>query len=139
MDTVNDNLRRGKHVVYDNHAHVVLVTKYRSNVLTNDMLKSLEGYMQNICLRAGATLDEFNGEDDHVHLVISFPPHVRMSDLVNSLKGVSARLLRRDYGDEIKRRCSGTHLWSPSYYMATTGGVSLDVVRKYVQNQKRPS
>ena len=138
MTNVND-IRKGRHVVYDNHAHLVFVTKYRLGVFDGRMLQSLEGYMRVVCEKAGCTLDEFNGEADHVHLVVSFPPQARISDLVNSLKGVSARLLRRDYGDEVKAKCARDHLWSPSYYVATTGGVSLDVIKAYVQNQNRPS
>ena len=96
MDKTND-IRKGRHCVYDLHAHLVFVTKYRHDVFTGEHLTALEHVFADVCRSFDCQLEEFNGETDHVHLLISFPPTVELSRLVNSLKGVSSRIMRRDY------------------------------------------
>ena len=120
MDKTND-IRKGRHCVYDLHAHLVFVTKYRHDVFADEHLK------------------EFNGETDHVHLLVSFPPTVELSRLVNSLKGVSSRYLRRDYPELAQHYWRAQRLWSPSYYAGTAGGAPLDTLKRYIENQNRPA
>lgn len=98
MDKTND-IRKGRHCVYDLHAHLVFVTKYRHDVFTDEHLKALERIFSDVCASFDCRLEEFNGETDHVHLLISFPPTVELSRLVNSLKGVSSRYMRGGMGD----------------------------------------
>jgi putative transposase len=86
----------------------------------------------------GAELTEFNGEADHVHLLVHYPPKVALSRLVDSLKGVSARRLRQEFPDHIRRYLWGDHFWSPSYFAASAGGAPLKVIKEYIENQKRP-
>ena len=93
----NDDIRKGRHCVYDLHVHLVFVTKYRHDVFTSEHLTALEHVFADVCRSFDCRLEEFNGETDHVHLLISFPPTVELSRLVNSLKGVSSRIMRRDY------------------------------------------
>lgn len=131
----NDDLRHGRTCVYNLYAHLVFVTKYRRNVLTHDMLTDMETIMRDVCQDFDATLMEFNGEDDHVHLLVSYPPKVALSTLVNSLKGVSSRRLRAKYDIKTHRN----HLWSPSYYAASSGGASLETPKQYIQQQRRPN
>ena len=126
--------RRGRHVVSALHVHLVFVTKYRRNVLTGEMIDYLADVFGKVCDDFGATLAECNGEDDHVHLLIEYPPKVTVSALVNSLKGVSARRLRQRY----RVRTHREHLWSPSYFAASCGGAPLSIIRAYVENQRRP-
>ena len=135
----NDIVRRGRHAVWDCHAHLVFVTKYRRGVLTGQILEDCEKVMRKVCDDFGVSLDEFNGEDDHVHLLVRFPATVQLSRLVNSLKGVSSRHLRRDHAEHISRFLWNGHLWSRSYYCGTAGGAPLSVVAEYVQSQRRPS
>ena len=92
----NDDIRKGRHCVYDLHVHLVFVTKYRHDVFTSEHLTALEHVFADVCRSFDCRLEEFNGETDHVHLLISFPPTVELSRLVNSLKGVSSRIMRRD-------------------------------------------
>lgn len=101
----NTDIRRGRHAVWDLHVHLVFITKYRSNVFTHDMLTACENIIREVCESFGATLDEFNGETDHVHLLVRYPATVTVSKLVNSLKGVSSRMLRREFEAEITRFC----------------------------------
>lgn len=85
-----------------------------------------------------AKLVECNGEKDHVHLLVEYPPKLQLSRLVNSLKGVSARLLKKKAYPEILSNLWGKHLWSRSYYVGICGGVTLDVIKKYIKDQGRP-
>ena len=91
-----------------------------------------------LCGDFRAELTEFNGERDHVHLLVRYPPQVALSKLVGSLKGVSARLLRKEYPDHIHKYLWGDHFWSPSYFAASAGGAPLQIVKEYIENQKRP-
>ena len=132
---MDDQLRHGRTCVYNLQAHLVFVTKYRRGVLTRPMLEDMETIMRSVCTDFDATLIEFNGEDDHVHLLVSYPPKVALSTLINSLKGVSSRRLRSKY--DIKTHCN--HLWSPSYYAASSGGAPLETLKQYIQQQRRPN
>src|SRR5579885_3506024 len=95
--------RRGRHVVSALHVHLVFVTKYRRGVLDADMLTCCEDAMRKVCGDFGAELCEFNGEDDHVHLLVEYPAKVAVSVLVNSLKGVAARRLRSEFTGRVNR------------------------------------
>lgn len=130
--------RRGRSVVSLLHVHLVFVTKYRRGVLTDELLTRCEEVMRNVCRDFEATLVEFNGEHDHVHLLIEYPPKVAISKLVNSLKGVSARKLRDEFRYWINQHSMNGHLWSPSYFAASCGGAPLSVVKQYIENQRRP-
>lgn len=130
--------RQGRHALWDCHAHLVFVTKYRRGVLDDEMLTSCEATMRSVCADFGCDLVEFNGEDDHVHLMIRFPATVQLSKLVNSLKGVSSRYLRRDFSERITPKLWNGHLWSRSYYCGTAGGAPLSVIAEYIKSQRRP-
>src|SRR4051812_39052747 len=92
----NPDLRRGRHVVFTLHVHLVFVTKYRRGVFDEAMLTRCEEIMRDVCQSFEAELREFNGEGDHVHLLVHYPPKVALSKLVNGLKGVSSRYLRQE-------------------------------------------
>lgn len=117
---------------------MVFVTKYRRGVLNDDMLALCETTMREVCDNFEARLIEFNGEEDHVHLLIEYPPKVAISKLVNSLKGVSARRLRYEFTGRVNRHSMNGHLWSPSYFAASCGGAPISIVRQYIEQQQRP-
>jgi len=127
--------RTGRHVVFDLHVHLVFVTKYRRKVLDANALICLEKIFKEVCEDFDADLVECNGEDDHVQLLVVYPPKVQLSKLVNSLKGVSSRLLRKERLDLVARYYKGA-LWSPSYFAGSCGGAPLEVVKQYIQQQK---
>ena len=134
--TQETDYRRGRHCVFAIHAHLVFVTKYRRGVFRQGHLDSLHRILADVCKDFDAELIEFNGERDHVHLLINYPPKVALSALVNSLKGVSSRLLRKEFGDFhpwLKRR--GV-LWSPSYFAASCGGAPIEILRQYIEQQQ---
>ena len=82
---------------------------------------------------------EFEGEKDHVHLLVNYPPKVSISKLVNSLKGVSARLLRKKGYPTIVKYLWGRNLWSPSYFAASCGGAPISIIKQYIDGQNTPS
>ena len=79
-----------------------------------------------------------DGEADHVHLLVSMPPKAAPAKLVNSLKGVSSRHLRRRKFAEVRQALWGDHFWSPSYFVASTGGATLAKVKTYIRQQRMP-
>lgn len=131
----NNDYRRGRHVVSAIHVHLVFVTKYRRKVFEAEHIDFLEGVFRSVCEDLGAMLVEFNGEQEHVHLLVEYPPSLSVSTLVNSLKGVSSRMLRKNYTVRTHRN----HLWSPSYFAASCGGAPIDILRTYIENQRTPS
>ena len=114
--------------------HLVFVTKYRRGVLTDEHLAALRGVFTSVCADFGAELVEMDGEDDHIHLLVAYPPRVAVARLVNSLKGVSARRLRQRY----RVRTHREHLWSPSYFAASAGGAPLETPKAYIRQQRTP-
>ncbi len=134
----DDEIRKGRHCVFDLHAHLVFVTKYRHPVFTGEHLDRFETIMRDVCESFGCRLEEFNGETDHVHLLVSFPPTVQLSHLVNSLKGVSSRYMRRDYPELAQHYWKAKRLWSGSYYAGTNDGTPPETLKQYIQNQNQP-
>lgn len=101
--------RTGRHCVFNLHVHLVFVTKYRRSVFDADAIERLRTMFTKVCADFEARLTEMDGEDDHVHLLIDYPPKVSVSALVNSLKGASSRRLRRerpDMGGALLERCA---------------------------------
>ncbi|MGW6792656.1 IS200/IS605 family transposase [Streptomyces chartreusis] len=137
MSTEGD-YRRGRHMVSAMPVHLVFVTKYRRGVFNDEMLDVCEATMRKVCEDFEAELVEFNGETDHLHLLVHYPPKVAVSGLVNSLKGVSARILRRDFTGPTNYALMHGHFWSSSYFAASCGGAPLTVVRQYIEQQCRP-
>jgi putative transposase len=136
--SVETEYRRGRYVVSAMHVHLVFVTKYRRGVFTDDMLTRCGEIMRDVCRSFEAELTEFDGETDHVHLLVHYPPKVSVSGLVNSLKGVSSRYLRAEYTGTASQAITHGHLWSPSYLAASCGGAPSGIIREYIQNQQRP-
>ena len=136
---MQDEVRIGRSVVYALSVHLVFVTKYRRGAITDRVREHLRATCADVCSKMGAELREFDGEDDHVHLLVNYPPKLAISRLVNSLKLVSARLLRKRNLPEVRRKLRGAHFWTPSYYAGTCGGASLTTVKRYIQAQRLPT
>jgi REP-associated tyrosine transposase len=133
------DIRTGRHRVFILHVHLVFVTKYRHPVFTAQHLERMEEIMRDVCADFGAELAEFNGEAEHVHLLVNFPPAVAVSRLVNSLKGVSSRRLRQEFPDLRRHYWRANRLWSGSYFAGSAGGAPISVLRQYIEQQNRPS
>ena len=131
-------IRTGRHCVFMLHVHLVFVTKYRRGVFTKEVIEDLRGIFAKVCTDFEAELVEFDGEDDHVHLLVNYPPKVAVSKLVNSLKGVSSYLIRKKNYPSVQNKLWGSALWSPSYFAGSCGGAPIEVIRKYIEQQQTP-
>lgn len=134
----NNEIRHGRHCKFLMHIHLVFVTKYRCEVFTKAILDELHPIFTSVCTDFEAKLVEFDGEEDHVHLLVNYPPKVAVSKLVNSLKGVSSHLIRKK-DPSIRKKLWGGALWSPSYFAGSCGGAPISVIRQYIEQQKTPN
>ena len=126
---------RDRNSVSSLQAHLVFVTKYRRKVLTQESLRLLEESFQGVAKKMDFEVLEFNGETDHIHLLIVYPPKWSISQIVNALKGVSSR----KYGQaKFPKPYGKTALWSPIYFVSGVGGAPLKVLVAYIQNQEKP-
>jgi putative transposase len=131
--------RRGRHCLTQLHVHLVFVTKYRRGVFNEAILEDLKRIFKSVCEDFECELKECNGEDDHVHLLVEYPTKVSIARLVNSLKGVSSRLIRQANHPSIRSKLWGGALWSSSYFAASCGGAPLAIIRQYIEQQRAPS
>jgi putative transposase len=132
---VKHQYRRERHSVTDLKMHLVCVTKYREAVLTDESLTLIESSFREVAMKMNFQVLEFNGESDHVHALLEYPPKLSVSQIVNALKGVSSRR----YGQAGLKKPKGDNaLWSPSYSAGSVGGAPLEVLIEYVRNQSRP-
>lgn len=132
------NLRRGRTCVFALHAHLVFVTKYRKNIFTKPHIETLRHVFQNVCNDFDVQLVEIDGERDHIHLLVNYPPKIALSRLINSSKGVSSRMLKKEF-PEIVQNYWGNALWSPSYFASSCGGAPLEIVKQHIRQQTTPS
>ena len=134
----NDSeIRHGRNCVFLMHVHWVFVTKYRREVFTHKaILDDLHTIFSNVCADFEAELVEFDGEDGHVHLLVNYPPKVAVTALVNSLKGVSSRLIRKKNYPSIRRKLWGGALWSPSCFAGSCGGAPVALILQYIEQQQ---
>ena len=132
------DLRRGRHVVFNLHVHLVFVAKYRRKVFTKEIFDDMRQIFESVCTDFEAQLVEFDGENDHVHLLVNYQPKVSISKLVNSLKGVSSRMIRQKNYPSIREKLWGGALWSPSYFAGSCGGAPISIIRQYIEQQNTP-
>lgn len=133
----DNDIRQGRYCVFKMHVHWVFLAKYRRKVFDGDAIERLREIFTRVCLDFESQRVEMDGEHDHVHLLVEYPPKVAVSSLVNSLKGVSSRLLRKDRPDIQSRYWKGV-LWSPSYFASSCGGAPIAIVRQYIEQQQTP-
>lgn len=134
---MTQELRRGRHCVFELNVYLVFVTKYRRSIFTEEHLDAIEAAAAKVCTDFGAHLREFNGERNHVHLLVSYPPKVAVSSLVNSLKGVTSRRLRSMF-PEVEASYYKGQLWSPSYFAASCGGAPLEKTQGIHRRSESP-
>ena len=132
-------LKSTRHAKYLLHAHIVFTPKYRKKIFKKEHLEVMREVFENICNMNDSTLEEFDGESDHVHLLITYPPRIALSTLVNSLKGVSSRILRQKF-KVFQKEYWGENvaLWSRSYFVASVGGAPIEILKEYIEQQKTP-
>ena len=135
----NQEIKQLNHSVFLIHAHLILVTKYRKKCISPRILERLRIIFKHLCENWECELLEFNAEPDHCHLLLSLNPKVQPSKLVNNFKTVSSRRLRKEFNEEISKFLWKDSFWSNSYCFVSTGGATLEVIKKYIQSQDKDS
>jgi len=133
-----ENYRRSSHTVYDIKFHIVWITKYRKPILRGDIAKRLRDLIREICKANDVEIIKGHISRDHVHIFVSVPPHISVSQLVKSIKGKSSRKMMMEY-KELNRAFWGRHMWARGYFAASSGNVTDDVIMKYIEQQGQES
>lgn len=129
---------KNRHSCYKLTYHLVVITKYRHPVINEVVKKRLiEIITETLETNWKCHLIEINGTEDHLHLLFDAPPQVQLSKLVNNLKTVSSRLIRKEFSEHLKPYYWKPYFWSNSYLILTTGGATLDIVKSYIENQDK--
>jgi len=133
---MSTQLRLERHSATDLKIHLVCITKYRRPVFVAKSLVLIEESFREVARKMNFQILEFNGEADHIHVLIEYPPKLSVSSIVNALKGVSSRR----YGQAGYPKPYGKDaLWSPSYFVSSVGGAPIEVLKQYIKNQEKPS
>jgi putative transposase len=130
-----ENVTTNRNCVYQTAYHLVWCPKYRHDILTGEVAKALEELLDQVCSERKWTILAREVQPDHIHLFLSIPPSVAVSDAVKILKGTTGRRLFVRF-PVLKKRLWGGHLWSPSYYVGTAGHVSADTIKKYIERSE---
>lgn len=130
-------IKSGRGYVYSIQYHIVWCVKYRHRIITPEIEKSLIKILQKIASDNEFLINEINTDLDHIHLLIDCKPQHYIPNIIKALKGVSARLLMLEYGDKLKEKLWGGHLWNPSYFIATVSENTEEQIRNYIKNQKQ--
>jgi putative transposase len=131
------NVIKGRGYVYSLQYHVVWCVKYRHKIITGSVEEYLEILIRNIADDNNITIIGYNSDLDHIHMLIECTPQHYIPDMIKALKGASARLLFKKFGNDLKSQLWGGHLWNPSYFISTVSENSEEQIRDYIQSQKR--
>ncbi|WP_121641060.1 IS200/IS605 family transposase [Virgibacillus sp. Bac330] len=129
-----EGYRKNSHAVYDIKYHVIWVTKYRYKVLGRHKAVRVRDLIRQGCEARGITILQGSVGKDHVHLLLSCPPSIAPSKILQYLKGRSSRLLQDEF-PKLKKKYWGQHLWARGYFCATVGTVTEEIIRNYIANQ----
>ncbi len=127
--------RQGSHTQYDLQYHIVWTTKYRYKVLNGKVAERLRELIRQGCEAKSITIIQGSIGREHVHMLISWPPNISVSQIAQYLKGRSSKLLQEEF-KELKKKYWGQHLWSPGYFCRTVGTVTEEMIKEYIKNQK---
>ena len=131
------NLIHARTCVYNVNYHIVWSVKYRRKVLNSTIEKRLKEILLDVAKEKGFTIVEMEvGEMDHIHLFVTSHPKLSISYIVKMMKGISGRLLMREY-PTLKEKLWNGELWNPSYYVETIGSVSEENIKRYIHNQEK--
>lgn len=130
----DDKPGKAIHSVHNMNFHLVLVTKYRRKVITAKISEQLKDIFERVGKNHGVEIKEWNHDKDHIHVLYSALPTTCHSKFVNAYKSAGSRLVKRDH-PEIKKKLWKEYFWSRSYYIATCGGVTLNIIKKYIEEQ----
>ena len=128
-------MKHGRGYVYDIYYHIVWCVKYRREILVGNIKDDFIDIITNICINNNYEIVEINTDKDHVHMLLGLSPQDSIPVVMKTLKGVSARLLNQKHSAEISKLLYCGHIWSPSYYIATTSDNVMDNIKAYIKNQ----
>ncbi len=126
--------RKTSHAVYDIKYHLVWLTKYRKPVLHGEIGIRLRELVRQTCATLDVYIEKGHIARDHVHVLVSVPPNLSVSDLMQRLKGRSSRIMLEEFG-ELRRQYWGQHLWARGYFAASTGNVTDEIIKQYIESQ----
>lgn len=135
---MSTHTRKGSHSVFSVKLHFVFVTRYRYKVITGEMLLRMQEMFSQVCKTMDCELLEFNGESDHVHLFVDFHPKNSISAVAGSLKACTSRTMRKEFSEHLSNFYWKPVFWSGSYYVASSGGAPIEVLKAYIKNQETP-
>ncbi len=130
-----ENYRKSSHATYDIKFHIVWITKYRKLVMTGKIAERTRELIRQVCKTNEVEILAGHVGKDHVHLLVSVPPHLSVSKLVQYLKGYSSRKLLMEY-KELQKQYWGNHLWTRGYFAASSGNVTDEIIIEYIKNQE---
>lgn len=128
------NYRKSAHCTYDIKYHIVWITKYRKSVLTGKVAERTRELIRQICQQNEVEILTGHVSKDHIHLLVSAPPHLSVSKLVQYIKGASSRKLQMEY-KELNKQFWGKHLWARGYFVASSGNITDEIIAEYIKNQ----
>lgn len=126
--------RKTAHSVYDLKYHIVWITKYRKPILHGAIGLRVRELIRQTCASLDVYIEKGHVAKEHVHLLVSVPPDIAVSELVQRLKGRSSRLMLQEFG-ELKKAYWGRHLWARGYFVASTGNVTDEIIAEYIEKQ----
>jgi putative transposase len=126
--------RKTSHAVYDLKYHVVWITKYRKPLLRGEVGLRLRELVRQTCATLDVYIEKGHVARDHVHLLLSVPPQVSVSQLMQRIKGRSSRKLLQEF-NELRRQFWGQHLWARGYFAASSGNVTDEIIKQYIESQ----
>lgn len=127
-------LDSNNHSVFSLNYHLILVIKYRRKVLNDDISNRLKEIFEYISPNYNITLEEWEHDKDHIHVLFKAHPKSELSKFINAYKSASSRLIKKEFSN-MKKFLWKKYFWSRSYCLITTGGATIDVVKKYIENQ----
>ena len=133
MDLDNNN-----HSVFKLHYHLIICVKYRKKIINNDISNRLRKIFEYIAPKYNITLDEWNHDIDHIHVLFRGQPNSEISKFINAYKSASSRLIKKEY-PQIRKSLWKEMFWSQSYCLISTGGVTVDIIKQYIQSQGEKS
>lgn len=127
-------LDNNAHSVFLLHYHLILVVKYRRNVFDDAVSERAREIFEYIAPKYHITLEEWNHDKDHVRVLFKAHPNTEISKFINAYKSASSRLLKKEF-PQIKQKLWKEYFWSQSFCLLTTGGVTIEIIKKYIESQ----
>lgn len=129
-----ENYRKGSHTIYDIKYHLVWITKYRKKVLIGAVAERVRELIRQICKANDVEILKGHVSKDHVHLFVSVPPHISVSQIIQYLKGKTSNKLQLEF-KHIQKEYWGRHVWARGYFAASSGTITDEIIKSYIENQ----